>query len=260
MLKYFVFLLFFSPLLSLSEKPLWQITPTEVVDEFNAYPAILLNHQGNRLQLSISDENSKITLWTTTEEELHLPFGTKLTILVHRLNRSLSALLINNEKIPCQLETMPLDMTSFEVPDNVVPLIEDPFYIFGQPYIAYATNNKIECIKGERTKHWYEIGDCDYFFYRQMINLNLVVSVGDPQQVILHKVWREEEISDRTDLGLSESLKMVRNWKESDEVILFVHQYYPGFRWLVNQTRNSKSIFFSGNAIEKIDQNLWAHQ
>lgn len=51
-------------------------------------------------------------------------------------------------------------------------------------------------------------------------------------------------------------LRMLRNWTTSDQVKILVNCYYPGFWWIVNESRN-EAIFVAHGRPLALDANLW---
>ncbi len=51
-------------------------------------------------------------------------------------------------------------------------------------------------------------------------------------------------------------LKMLRKWEGSDEIKILINRYYPGFWWIMNESRY-EAVFVAHGKAQKFDYDLW---
>lgn len=265
-IAYFLLLILFSCSLFAEQVEYWRLTPNaqEEMDDgrYNAYSATFLSEKFSRLQLVIKGANQEnLIAWVQLEEPQNLPFGQPLTLYIHQLHSQKGYIEVDDTKILCKMEWDAPEMDAYDFPLSE-PSTASPFTLFGQTYWAYSGSIlQNDPSYGQEICHLVG-GDFDGVCW-QVQGLDLFIQL-EAADSAMHYQWSEKivvysEVIKSFPVGVMKNpfLKMCKSWEKSDEIIVFVHANYPGYRWIANLTRGGEAFFCRGGQCVQVHANLW---
>jgi hypothetical protein len=252
----------------LSSSEYWTLRPysTELIgnEKHQVYHAIFLSAQSLQAQLSLKGADpERIIAWISLEESLQFSFGQQLTLHINQLNPRDGYVDFNGKRVVCHMawDAPEAEERSILIPE--APELSDPLTISKQSYKVY--KGKIarnEYLYGE--EYWHDIGwEMKVVGHqKQSVELEILFENSVIPIPPLNYRWSTDvciysERHDPLNIVNNEFMNMCKQWKATDEIIILIHQNYPGYRWIVNATRGGEAFFCKGLQTVSLSPNVW---
>jgi hypothetical protein len=152
------------------------------------------------------------------------------------------------------------DEKNWIISDNIIPISNAPITLRGMDYSIYS-GEIVSFAYQTRAYDGNTSSDSTYLDFDLDIDVKFE---GEGKHYIEHRhcsvcvagsngKWMPQHIIDNDTDSI---IRILRNWKTSDQIKILVNIYYPGFWWIINESRNEAIFVAQGHAIDLI-HDIW---